>query len=159
MASPVGLRLAQSSAGKSETEGHVVPNDEAGCEVCGQPTHEGKPFCVEHVEQHPYVSHLLVELAAQAAERAQVARQGPAAVDLDGTTARELMRLLFLYGPRTLQGLGRELQIPPSLVSTYARALAEAGRVSLGKSRRGKTVVTPVTPVSARRLGGGRVSA
>lgn len=125
--------------------------DENGCEACGQPTHEGKRFCLDHVDRHPYVASLIMELGRQAAERARVARQGPSAVDLEGTTAREIMRLLFLHGPRTLQGLGRELQLPPPLVGTYARALAEAGWVQFGVSRRGKTVVTALRPEERKK--------
>lgn len=121
-----------------------------GCEACGQPTHEGKRFCLQHVDRHPYVAQLLMELGRQEAERARVARSGPASVDLDGTTAKELMRLLYLHGPRTLQGLGRELQIAPGLVASYTRALADAGRVEFGISRRGKTVVTALLPGQKR---------
>ena len=120
------------------------------CEACGRPTREGKPFCPDHVEELPYVASLLCELAAQAAEQQAVSKKGAGAVDVDGTTARELLHLLQLHGPRTVQRLGRELNIKPALVADYARALAAVGRVILGRSRRGK-VLLQVPPARRRQ--------
>lgn len=123
------------------------------CAACGRPTREGKPFCPDHVEELPYVASLMCELAAQAAEHQAVSKNGAGAVNVDGTTARELLHLLQLHGPRTVQRLGRELNIKPGLVSDYARALAAAGRVILGRSRRGKVLLQ--VPPPARRQGEG----
>lgn len=123
------------------------------CQACGGPTREGKPFCPDHVEELPYVASLLCELAAQAAEHQAVSKNGASAVDVDGTTARELLHLLRLHGPRTVQRLGRELNIKPALVADYARALAAVGRVILGRSRRGK-VLLQVPPPARRQAQG-----
>lgn len=116
-------------------------SDTLPCEACGQPTREGKPYCPEHVDRQPYVAELLAELASQEEELAMVAMRGADAVDPSGLTARELLQLVRLHGPRTVQRLGRELNIKPVLISCYVRALAQVGMVELGLSKRGKTVV------------------
>lgn len=116
-------------------------SDSLPCEACGQPTREGKPYCPEHVDQQPYVAELLAELARQEAELAMVSLHGSDAVDTSGLTARELLQLVRLHGPRTVQRLGRELNIKPIIIRSYVRAMSEVGMVELGISKRGKTVV------------------
>ena len=106
------------------------------CEVCGDTTREQKPYCSRHVAHHPYVAALMEQLARQREEHQAVAREGPAAVDTRGLTARELLRLLHQRGPQTVQRLSRELNLAKTLVTAYARALAGVGLVELSSSRR-----------------------
>lgn len=106
------------------------------CQVCGDTTREQKPFCSRHVTHHPYAAALVAQLARQREEHQAVAREGPAAVDTRGLTASELLRLLHQRGPQTVQRLSRELNLAKTLVTSYARALAEVGLVELSSSRR-----------------------
>ncbi len=111
---------------------------ELGCE---QTTREGKPYCPDHVENHPYVQEILDTLAAREAEERQVRSQGARAVDPRGLTAKELVLHLSLHGARTLERLSRELQLDPRIVDGYVSALVERGVVTLGRTNRGSTVV------------------
>ncbi|MGE0707640.1 MAG: hypothetical protein AB7N76_08235 [Planctomycetota bacterium] len=111
------------------------------CNVCGQTTREGKPFCSEHVEQHGYVREILTILANKEAEEERVRLEGPQAVDPAGLTAQELLLHLRLNGSRTIERLSRELQLGPAVVSRYVDALVEHGEVSTGRTTRGSVVV------------------
>lgn len=114
-----------------------------GCAAaaCGQSTREGKPYCSDHVGEHPYVQEILSTLAARQAEEAAVRNRGSGAVDIGGLTARELLLHLSLHGARTVERLSRELQLESQVLSGYVSALVDDGRVSLGRTNRGSTIV------------------
>lgn len=114
------------------------------CELCGDATREGKPYCPEHVERHPYVQEVLAVLEERSAEERRVLRRGASAVDPRGVNAREILLQLHLYGERTVERLARDLQLDPALVPHYAQALARRGLVSLGRTERGSVLVCPV---------------
>jgi len=111
-------------------------------ERCTQRTRSGKPYCPDHVEQHPYVQELQAMLVQQRNEIDQVARLGVRAVDTEGLTANELLLQLKLYGDRTVERLARDMQLDVSVVEAYARALARDGKATLARTRRGHVQVT-----------------
>lgn len=113
------------------------------CELCGQATREGKPYCSEHVERHAYVREVMAALEARAEEERAVLRRGAAAVDLQGINAREVLLQLRLHGERTVERLARDLQLDPRLVPHYVQALARRGLVRLGRTSRGSVLVQP----------------
>ena len=104
-------------------------------------TREGKPFCSEHVEKHPYVQNVLKQLDTRDAEDAAVLEKGESAANLAGITAHELLQQLELNGPRTVQRLARELNIDHKIVTGYVNALSKRGLVETDLTRRGSTVV------------------
>lgn len=108
---------------------------------CVQTTREGKPFCPDHVEHHPYVQEILGTLAEREAEEERVRTGGAPAVDPRGLTARELVLHLSLHGARTIERLSRELQLDTAIVEGYVNALVERGSIALGRTNRGSTVV------------------
>lgn len=108
---------------------------------CDQTTREGKPFCPDHVEHHPYVQEILGTLAEREAEEERVRTAGAPAVDPSGLTARELVLHLSLHGARTVERLARELQLDPTIVDGYVSALVDRGFIALGRTNRGSTVV------------------
>jgi hypothetical protein len=114
-----------------------------GCQhaVCEQTTREGKPYCPDHVESHPYVRDILDTLAARHAEEDAVRTVGAEAVNLSGLTARELLLHLSLHGARTVERLSRELQLDSQVLKGYVSALVGDGRVELGRTHRGSTIV------------------
>lgn len=113
------------------------------CDVrgCVQTTREGKPYCPDHVEQHPYVQNILSILAEREAEEEKVRQRGARAVDPQGLTARELVLHLSLHGARTVERLSRELQLDSKVLDGYVGALVRRGVVALGRTNRGSTVV------------------
>lgn len=114
------------------------------CDVlgCTQTTREGKPFCPDHVELHPYVQSILDTLREREEEEEKVRQRGARAVDPHGLTARELVLHLSLHGARTLERLSRELQLDTRVLDGYVGALARRGVIGLGRTNRGSTVVS-----------------
>ncbi|MDC3379430.1 hypothetical protein OAX78_04020 [Planctomycetota bacterium] len=108
---------------------------------CAATTREGKPYCPDHVESHPYVQNILSILAEREAEEETVRQRGPRAVDPHGLTAKELVLHLSLHGARTVERLSRELQLDTKVLDGYVGALVRRGVVSLGRTNRGSTVV------------------
>lgn len=114
-----------------------------GCKVdnCEQMTREGKPFCPEHVDEHPYVQNLLSSLADRQAEEERVRSAGAPEVDIDGITARELVLHLSLHGARTVERIARELQLDAEIVRGYVAALHERDLITQSTTNRGSLVV------------------
>ena len=124
---------------KTKTESRTC--DHPGCV---ERTRDGKPFCLDHVEDHPYVRGLLAQIAEREAQDDLVSRKGPRAVELDGVTVQEILQHLELHGARTKERLVREVNLPAAVLHGYVRALVKRGLVKLGKTKRGSTVVRPV---------------
>lgn len=111
---------------------------------CGRSTRASKPFCTQHVDQHPYARALVEQLEEQDAEIEKVRREGSRVVDPKGLTCREVLQWLRVHGPRTLPRLAREIQVDTSVLGHYVVALASSGMVCLVKSvRRGPIVQVP----------------
>jgi DNA-binding MarR family transcriptional regulator len=113
------------------------------CEVegCGVATREGKPYCSEHVERHPYVRQVLAQLVQRESEEARVFDQGARAVDPAGITAQEILQFIRLHGPRTVPRLARELNLEVKTVTGYVRALERRKVVDTDTTRRGALIV------------------
>lgn len=108
---------------------------------CSHTTREGKPYCPDHVGQHPYVQEILSALEERRAEDDKVRARGARAVNLKGLTAKEILLHLTLHGSRTIERLSRELQIDNEVLLGYVRALVKRGVIDLGRTNRGSTVV------------------
>ena len=63
-----------------------IPPRECAARGCFNSTREGKPYCSDHVKQHPYAQKVLAELARQEDEERKVRRVGARAVDVGGLT-------------------------------------------------------------------------
>lgn len=113
------------------------------CEApgCDQATREGKAYCSEHVEQHPYVQGLLAQLAERDRQDEEVARRGAKAASLGAITAQEILAHLAFHGPRTEERLCRELNVDDRTLGGYVSALKKARLVVLGTTKRGSTLV------------------
>jgi hypothetical protein len=110
---------------------------------CDQATREGKAYCSDHVEQHPYVQELLSRLAERDRQDDDVARRGSKAADLEAITAQEILAHLAFHGPRTEERLCRELNVGDKTLVGYVQALKRAKLVTLAQTKRGSTLVKP----------------
>ena len=110
---------------------------------CDEPTHEKKPFCTDHVELHPYALQVLAEIEARDLEQQRVKARGWRAVDLAGSTSRDLLLELRLRGKRTTPRLARDMVLPERVVSAYMTAFSRQGWVAIGETARGITLVCP----------------
>lgn len=128
------------------------------CEIpsCSRATREGKPFCPDHVEDHPYARSLIEALVARRVEEALVLERGAQAASLDGITAKEIIGSVSVYGSRTVERIARELSLDRKTVEGYAQALARGKRVHLTKTKRGAVVVNlgPKPKVKKREQAG-----
>jgi hypothetical protein len=109
------------------------------CEVpqCTETTREGKPYCPEHVDHHPYVQQLLQDLAEQEDERERAAKKGAVdKVDLEGENAKAILRELQHHGERTLERLARDTKLPLEAVRTIGEALKRKNLVTFGQTKR-----------------------
>ena len=122
---------------------HTVRGQTRHCEMegCGAATREGKPFCSEHVERHPYVQQVLAQLERRETEESRVFEQGARAVDPSGITAQEILQFIRVHGPRTVPRLARELNLEVKTVTGYVRALERRKVVSTDTTRRGALIV------------------
>lgn len=111
---------------------------------CNFTTREGKDFCPDHVGEHPYVKGVMAVLNSMDAEMRGIDRRGWRAVDVKGQRCAEILLALELHGARTVERLLREVfasSCPQSIVSAYVEALHRAGKVIVGSTSRGSTVV------------------
>jgi len=130
------------------TQRRLVPAREV-CRVqgCGHVTTERKPYCIDHLDQLPYVRELQAHLASREAEESAAAsRKGWRAVDPSGSRAREIIDQLAVKGAQTPKRLAITVELRPISLENYLGALERAGLVktlTLG-SRRGtpRRVVT-----------------
>ena len=127
------------------------PTDALTCSMagCTQTTRERKPYCAEHVEEHPYINDLMHRLADSEREISRVKRRGPAEVNPHGLLAQEILRELA-QGDCTVERLARDMQLDAHVVQCYVRALARRGRVTLGETSRGNVLVAACAPRKKR---------
>lgn len=123
------------------------------CEApdCHAATREGKPYCSDHVEEHPYVQDLLDKLANREAEESRVRRSGARAVDTEGITAQEILVYVIVHGARTVHRLSRELNLDVKTIEGYVRALEREKKVHTTSTKRGSMIVQPGPKPKKRR--------
>jgi hypothetical protein len=111
---------------------------------CNQATREGKPFCSDHVELHPYVQRLLAELREREEADERVRRKGPRMVEPTSLTSQEILTFIHVHGPKTVKRLARELNADLETLKIYAQGLKRLGLVKLTATRRKSTLVHPI---------------
>lgn len=113
------------------------------CEAAGcvQATREGKPFCSDHVDLHPYVQEILATLACKEDEEDRAITGRAKSIDVQGVTCREIIMHLKVHGARTEERLVREMNIDSRAMNKYIVALRNAGIVTTGYTKRGSTLV------------------
>lgn len=123
------LALGETSARKRTTY----------CEYpsCSQWTQGGKSYCTDHVTEHPYVKRVIGILNAREAEMDLVRRRGPSAVDVDGYIAKEISNYLLNVGHKSVARIARVLCHDKGILEMYVRAMAKAGIVTIGVTKRG----------------------
>lgn len=128
----------------NERTARVARAERCHAEGCGAATREGKFFCTDHVEMHPYVTQIVNDLEQRDADDADAAkrhRTGRGKVNLLGMTARDLIMHLAVHGMRTRERLCRELNIDPATLNGYLEAMRAKRLVSFGHTKRGSDTV------------------
>lgn len=109
-----------------------------------------KPYCIEHLDQLPYVQWLMGELHRREEEADQAAKRRP--IDPDGPLARDIRGQLALHGTMTFGRLSRELLVSVPEIETYVRALERAGIVETSKLRDRQGRVRPTVALTGQGL-------
>lgn len=108
---------------------------------CRKITSGGKPYCDNHVDLNPYVQGLHQDLLQRKAEDTRVLKEGSVAVNIQGITIKEILRILRQNGTRTEERLEKDLQLPKSMIHGYVCALQNRGIVKITMSLRGGMLV------------------
>jgi len=98
------------------------------CQVCKEPTSDGKPYCIKHIEQLPQSLAVQSKIEARDEELRVIAARGARAVDLEGVCAREVLAVLA-QGPQTVKKLTVALDMPPAVRDALVSALSRAGKI------------------------------
>lgn len=91
--------------------------------MCGDRATGGLPWCRAHRKGKGRAIRLAAELVARERELAAIAEQGPRAVDVHGSRARELLDLLEVRGPLGLWTLAQALDVSEEAALVYLTAL------------------------------------
>jgi len=101
-------------------------------------TQGGKPFCPKHLFQNKYAQAVSDANDAVKASAELAKRQRPDQIDVRGTIASEILRILQIDGQRTVERIGRDITyLDAEGADRYATALHNAGLVRLGRTSRG----------------------
>ena len=115
------------------------------CDVtgCSNNTREGKLYCLDHVDHQPYVQGILAKIASRERELEAVREKGWRAVDVEGIVVDDILRRLREHGARTVERLRRECLDgeKEAVAFAYKDAMARAGLVLVGFTKRGSTVL------------------
>ncbi len=112
------------------------------CGVCGKSTREGKPYCPDDIEYHPYVQGILRTIEKREKEIKNVEKEGQREVDINGSVAQEILSLVNVNGGRTIARLARDLNRAIDVMTHYAKALSYAGFFVITENARGYLIVT-----------------
>ncbi len=120
--------------------------DSKGARQCEKPgcvekTRDRKPFCSDHVDEHPYVKLILATLAGDEAEIERIKAKGKKAVELDGSLITSILQKLEQMGSLTKERLAREVWREQPIIDAAVAVLVKRKIVELGMTNRGSTVV------------------
>ena len=108
---------------------------------CFTATREGKPFCSDHVEDHPRVRRLLATIRQREREVQAIARRGSNAVRSDHLIVAEVVTHLRATGQQTLERLAKDTGLPFVVVRSIARWLRRRRIGAIGLTKRGSTTL------------------
>jgi len=116
-----------------------VSNSKAcDCKVedCSEITKDGKDFCPDHVEFHPYVRDLLTRIKDRESEDEKVRRTGSGSVNMAGITVQEILLQLRQNGARTEERLTRDIQLDKVIIHSYLIRLSNEGVIKFIRTAR-----------------------
>jgi predicted transcriptional regulator len=115
-------------------------NKSERCKICGKATREGKDLCTDHIGESPYAKKL-AERLAQMKGHDEEAAENRVDISVENETIKELLLILKLSGPRTIERLARELNRDTKIITNYVNALVKKRLVKTDSTKRGSTMV------------------
>lgn len=117
-----------------------APTTHCSKENCLRATKEGKEFCQEHVEEHPYVKRILSDLANFEKEKQKVLRNKR--VIRKGYLEQEIMNVLAESSPVSIEKMVKLLSYDRRIIEVYVKSAQRRKLVSTRKNKRGYLMVT-----------------
>lgn len=111
------------------------------CIKCGGGTREGKPYCPDHIDSHPYVQGVLNILAQQKEEQRRAIEEGIDHIAEDSLTVREIRSYLAQRGDRTLPRISKDLQLDDGVIEVYADYMVGQDIVQTGMTSRNNVIL------------------
>lgn len=99
-------------------------------EDCERATEEGKPFCVEHLDQNPYAKVVLEKIAQRELDDQEAKERGHTVAKLSAITALEILCYLELRGERTFARICRDLNLEKKSAWAYVTKLHIHARIT-----------------------------
>lgn len=103
---------------------------------CGKSTRLDKPYCTDHVQEHPYVRKLTRLLEEKAREEADVHKRGVRAIRAGSLSLEEVWAELRVHGVRSVARIAKDLGLTREVAASYVKWLEDAGKVELENSTR-----------------------
>jgi hypothetical protein len=117
-----------------------------GVQGCPEVTSGKKPFCQEHLDRLGHASGLKAAIEAREREHAAVLSAGDAGwtkVDLEGSTAKDILSLLETQGAQSAKELAKLMSVNQFVIRAYVAALKKAGLVRLTVNEASSIVALP----------------
>ena len=109
---------------------------------CESSTREGKPYCPDHVELHPYVAGVIATRKDREKELKDLAKNRM--IREDSPLFNEVLIHITNYGTKTVERLSRDLMIDVVILKKLVRTLKRKGIINIGRTKRGSTTVSPL---------------
>jgi hypothetical protein len=120
------MRPRAATKNEIRTERRHPKRGDCGVVGCPGTTTGNKPYCLDHLDELPYVRRLKGEIARRDGEAS-----GAVPADPEGPTAAEILRLLAMLGPMSPGRLSREVELAPKLVEKLVQGLEARGAVAV----------------------------
>ena len=118
---------------------YVSRSRDCSASGCMNSTREGKPFCPDHVEMHPYVQEVVAFRKLRDAEIVRIA-DGRQVAD-DSLLFKEIIIHITNLGSKTVERLACDLMIDIEAIKKLIKAMKRQKLIKIGRSKRGSTVV------------------
>jgi hypothetical protein len=109
-----------------------------GCFVCHEATSDGKPVCIEHLDQIPEIVAIKGKISMIDAERERLAK-GKRGVARDSVLVREVLGMLKAK-PMSIEKIAQDLDLHEESSRAIVDALVRRGIVRLERTGRGRMI-------------------
>jgi hypothetical protein len=120
-----------------------VRRNQCGVELCTEPTANGKPYCLDHLDLVQRADALISEVNARQREIEAVLAAGPEGwrrVDVAGSVAQDILGIVEVYGPQTIRSIARAATLTQTIVTPYVNALLNHGLIQVAPVRVGDAI-------------------
>jgi len=115
------------------------PDKDEGCFVCGETTSDGKPVCIEHLDQIPEIVAIEGKIRMIDAERERLATKGARGVGRDSILVREVLGMLKAK-PMSIEKIAQDLDLHENSSRAIVDVLVKRGIVRLERTGRGRMI-------------------